>query len=50
VRQRAGAARSTIEIKYSDGSGQPVAQLQWAAAAAAAAAQGMVGWQKNCNE
>jgi hypothetical protein len=30
---------------YSDGSGQPAAQLQWAAAAMAA--QRMARWQKN---
>jgi hypothetical protein len=33
---------------YSDGSGQPATQLQWAAAVAAA--QRMVGWQKDCDE
>jgi hypothetical protein len=48
VRQWAGAAGSMIAMGYSDGSGQPAAQLQWAAAAAAA--QRMAGWQKNCNE
>ncbi len=36
VRQQAGAASSTIAMGYSDGSGQPAAQLRWAAAAAAA--------------
>ena len=36
VRQRVGAAGSTIAMGYSDGSGQPAAQLRWAAAAAAA--------------
>jgi hypothetical protein len=37
-----------IAMGYSDGSGQPAAQLQWEAAAAAA--QRTVGQQKNCNE
>ncbi len=45
VRQWAGAAGSTIAMGYSDGSGQPAAQLRWAAAAAAA--QRMVGRRKN---
>ncbi len=44
VRQRAGAAGSTIAMGYSDGSDQPAAQLQWAAAVAAA--QRMAGWRK----
>ncbi len=35
VRQQAGAAGSTIAMGNSDGSSQPVAQLQWAAVAAA---------------
>jgi hypothetical protein len=48
VRQQAEAAGSTIAMGYSDGSGQPVAQLRWAAAAAAA--QRTAGWWKNCNE
>ncbi len=48
VRQRAGTVGSTIAKGYSDGSGQPAAQLQWAAAAAAA--QRTVGGQKNTNE
>ncbi len=52
VRQWAGAAGSTIAMGYSDGSGQPAAQLRWAAAAvaAAAAAQRTAGQQKNCDE
>jgi hypothetical protein len=37
-----------IAMGYSDGSGQPAAQLQWAAAAAAA--QRMAGRRKNRNE
>ncbi len=37
VRQRAGAASSMIAMGDSDGSGQPAAHLQWAAAVAAAA-------------
>ncbi len=49
VQQRAGAAGSTIAMGYSDGSGQPVAQLQWAAAVAAAA-QRMAGRRKNHDE
>ncbi len=48
VRQQAGAANSTIAMGYSDGSGQPVAQLRWAAVAEAA--QRTAGRQKNCNE
>ncbi len=48
VRQQAGAAGSTIAMEYSDGSGQLVAQLQWAAVAAAA--QRTAGRQKNCDE
>jgi hypothetical protein len=48
VQQQAGAAGSTIAMGDSDGSGQPAAQLQWAAAAAAV--QRMAGWRKNCNE
>jgi hypothetical protein len=48
VRQQAGAAGSTIAMGYSDGSGQPVAQLRWAATAAAA--QRTAGGQKNCDE
>ncbi len=48
VQQRAGAAGSTIAMGYSDGSGQPAAQLRWAAAAAAV--QRMAGRQKKCNE
>ncbi len=48
VRQQAGATGSTIAIGDSDGSGQPAAQLRWAAAAAAAA-QRTAGWRKNCN-
>ncbi len=42
VRQQAVAAGSTFAMGYSDGNGQPVAQLQWAAAAGAA--QRMAGW------
>ncbi len=49
VQQRAGAAGSTIAMGYSDGSSQPAAQLRWAVAAAAAA-QRMVGRQKNHDE
>jgi hypothetical protein len=49
LRQQAGAASSTIAMGYSDGSGQPVAQLRWAAAARAAA-QRIAGQRKNCNE
>jgi hypothetical protein len=37
-----------IAMGDSDGSGQPAAQLQWAAAAAAG--QRTAGQQKNCNE
>ncbi len=48
VRQWAGAADSTIAMGYSDGSGQPAAQLRWAAAAAAA--QRTAGRQKKCDE
>jgi hypothetical protein len=48
VWQRAGAAGSTIAMGYSDGSGQPVAQLRWAAAVVAV--QRTAGRQKNCNE
>ncbi len=48
VRQQAGAAGSTIAIGYSDSSGQPATQLQWAAAAVAA--QRTAGQQKNCDE
>ncbi len=36
VQQRVGAAGSTIEMGYSDGSGQLMAQLRWAAAVAMA--------------
>ncbi len=43
VRQRAGVAGSMIAMGDSDGSGQPVAQLRWAVAAAAAAAQRTAG-------
>jgi hypothetical protein len=43
-RQWAGAAGSMIAMGYSDDSGQPAAQLQWAATAAAA--QRTAGWQK----
>jgi hypothetical protein len=51
VRQWAGDAGSTIAMGDSSGNGQPAAQLQWAAAvAAAAAAKRTAGWQKNCNE
>ncbi len=46
VQQQAGVAGSTFAMGYSDGSGQPAAQLQWAAAAAVA--QRTVGRQKNC--
>jgi hypothetical protein len=45
VRQRAGAAGSTIAMGDSDGSGQPVAQLRWVAAAAA---QRTAGWRQDC--
>jgi hypothetical protein len=48
VRQRAGAASSTTAMGYSDGCGQPAAQLQWAVVAAVA--QRTAGWQKNCDE
>ncbi len=48
VRHRAGAAGSTIAMRYSDGSGQPAAQLQWAAAVAAV--QRTTGRRKNCNK
>jgi hypothetical protein len=48
VRQRVEVAGSTIAMGYSDGSGQPSAQLRWAAVAAAA--QRTAGQQKNCNE
>jgi hypothetical protein len=48
VRQQVGAAGSTIAMGYSDGSGQPVVQLRWAAVAAVA--QRTAGWRKNRNE
>ncbi len=48
VQQRVGAAGSMIAMGYSHGSGQPAAQLRWAAAAAAA--QRTAGWRKNCDE
>ncbi len=50
VRQQAGAAGSMITMGDSNGSGQPAAQFQWAAAAAGAAAKRTAGRQKNCNE
>ncbi len=50
VRQQAGAAGSTIAMGDSNGSGQPAAQLRWAAAATAAAAKRTAGWRKNCDE
>jgi hypothetical protein len=46
VQQRAGAAGSTIAMGDSDGSGQPAAQLQWAAAVAV---QRMAGQRQDCN-
>jgi hypothetical protein len=48
VRQQAGVAGVTIAMGYSDGSGQPAAQLRWAAVAAVV--QRMAGRQKNCDE
>ncbi len=48
VWQWAGVAGSMIAIGYSDGSGQPAAQLRWIAAAAAV--QRRAGRQKNCDE
>jgi hypothetical protein len=44
VWQRVGVAGSTIAMEDSDGCGQPAAQLQWAAAAAA---QRMAGRRKD---
>ena len=48
VRQRARVAGSMIAMGYSDGSGQPVAQLRWAAVVAAA--QKTAGWKKDHDE
>ncbi len=45
--EQVGAASSTIAMGDSDGSGQPAAQLRWAAAAAAA--QWTAGWQQDHN-